>query len=318
LRALIPLIPDFLVKTFAKPYVAGDSLERGVEVTKTLLEEHGILTSLDMLAEETRTDQEVADFLRIYLRMVDACAAFPDPATRPSVSIKPSSFTTAPLNGSGHSEAESSRMAIFEIARHARDRAVPLTVDMEDRHWTDWTLKVMRNLRGEGFTDIGTVVQTRLNRTEEDLKTLPEGMRIRLVIGIYIEPREVAILDKKEMKERMLRAADSLLRRGHYVEFATHDESYVRRFLEEVVPGTGAGTDRFEIQMIYGVPRLKFQKDLVAGKIGPQGPVQMRVYVPFATSWDHAIAYCRRRLIENPSMASAVAGNLGRILLRRK
>lgn len=313
----MPLVPKSMVKAFAKPYVAGDTLEKGIEAARTLLEERGILTSLDLLAEETRSSGEAEQFLQVYHRMVDACAAFPDPATRPTVSIKPSSFTTQPMNGTGSHQAAGSDRAIREIAEHAREKDVRLTIDMEDRHWTDWTLEIIRALHRDRFTGVGAVLQTRLQRTESDLRNLPEALRVRIVIGIYREPAEVAISDKKEMKERMLRGAEFLLKKGHFVEFATHDEAYVRRFLEEVVPAAGAGSDRYEIQMIYGVPRKKFQDLLVAGNIGTQGAVRVRVYVPFATSWDHAIAYCRRRLIENPSMASAVAKNLGRILLGR-
>ncbi len=318
MRALMPLIPDFLVKIFARPYVAGDTLEKGIETSRKLLEDRGILASLDLLAEQTRSREEAEGFLEVYSRMVDACASIGDPQRRPNVSLKPSSFTTRPLNGSGSGDAPGSAAAVRAIVGRGKEKGVNVTIDMEDRYWTDWTLDICRQLLADGFTNLGTVLQTRLNRTEGDLRSIPIDLRIRLVIGIYIEPLEVAITDKKEMKERLLRSAKYLLEKGNFVEFATHDETYVRRFLEEVVPATGVGTDRFEVQMIYGVPRQQFQDDLVAGRIGNLGPVPMRIYVPFATSWEHALAYCRRRFIENPSIASAVAMNVGRILTGRR
>jgi proline dehydrogenase len=147
------------------------------------------------------------------------------------------------------------------------------------------------------------VLQSRLHRTEADLDRLPPRIRTRLVIGIYQEPAAIALTDKKEMKERMLALAETLLRRGHYVELATHDEAYVRRFLDEVVPRCGGGAQQCEIQMLFGVPRARLLDDVV--RLG----VPARLYVPFAIGWDMAIAYLRRRLDEYPAMMLLVLRN---------
>ena len=128
-------------------------------------------------------------------------------------------------------------------------------------------------------------------------------MRVRLVIGIYREPDEVAVTHKPEMKDRMLEFAARLLDRGHIVEFATHDETYIRRFLDEVVGPSHVAKDRFEVQMLFGVPRQKLLTDLVR-----QG-IRVRLYVPFAMGWKMAIAYLRRRLDEYPAMALLVLKN---------
>jgi proline dehydrogenase len=215
-------------------------------------------------------------------------------------------------------DAVGSEDAVRKIVAHAKEREVEVTCDMEDRHWTDWTLDLVNQLWDEGNKHLGTVLQTRLNRTEADLERIPVGMRVRMVIGIYLEPAEHATQDKREMKERLLQQSKILLERGNYVEFATHDEPYVRRFLEDIVPSTGVGSDRFEVQLLYGVPRDKLVKELLAGKVGSCGPVKVRLYVPFATSWKHAVAYCRRRLMENPSMASAVTRNILRVMTGRR
>lgn len=309
-------LPDFLVKFFARPYVAGDSLQEGLAVTRRLLQERNLLTTFDLLSEDIETEEQVGRVRGIYREMIEACAAFEDPATRPTVSLKPSSFTTVPLDEAppGARPAGSDE-AIRELSALAAERNVALTIDMEDRHWTRWTLDLARSLWSEGARHVGIVLQTRLHRTEQDLREIPAGIRVRLVIGIYNEPPEHALRKKSEMKARMLTAARFLLERGHFVEFATHDVACIRRFLQEVVPGAGVDGDRFEIQMLYGVPLRELQDDLVTGRSGP--PVRVRLYVPFATSWQHALAYCRRRLMENPSIATAVAANLGRVLMRR-
>jgi proline dehydrogenase len=298
---LIRVIPAFLVRFFASPYVAGDSLGKAMGVVQKLQRERGLLATLDLLAEDIRTDAQAKQNLDAYLRMVEAAAALPA-AERPTLSLKPSSYTTRPLQHGG--DAAGSREAMFAIARAAQQRGVAVSIDMESRHWTDFTLQTLQQMHAEGMTHVGAVLQTRMNRTERDLDALPKGCRVRLVIGIYREPAEVALTDKPAMKERMLAYAERLLQRGHYVEFATHDDSYVRRFVEQVVPKVGVGKDRFEVQMLYGVPRERFLADLRR-----QGVVA-RLYVPFALGWDMAIQYLRRRLDEYPAMVWLVTKNM--------
>lgn len=283
MNPLIRVIPSFLVRFFASPSVAGDSLPKAVGVVQKLRRERGLWSTLDLLAEDIRTDEQAQQNLDVYLQMVDAAAALPA-EDRPTLSLKPSSYTTKPMQHGG--DAAGSREALFRIARAAKQKGVALTIDMESRHWTDFTLDAFRAMHQEGLDHVGIVLQTRMNRTERDLDALPKGCRVRLVIGIYREPSEVALADKPAMKDRMLAYAETLLRRGHYVEFATHDDAYVRRFLEQVVPKVGVGKDRYEVQMLYGVPRDRFLADL-----GRQG-IKARLYVPFAIGWGMAIQYC--------------------------
>lgn len=303
MNPLIRVIPAFLVRLFAKPYVAGDSLQKAMDVVLRLRTERGLLSTLDLLAEDIRTDEQAKLNLDTYLRMVDAVAAAGLPAAeQPTLSLKPSSYTTVPFQHGG--DAKGSREAVFAIAERAKQKGVQLTLDMEGRHWTDWTLQVLKDLHAVGHTHVGCVLQTRLHRTEKDLRELPKGIRVRLVIGIYREPAEIALVDKPAMKDRLLAFAETLLRAGHYVEFATHDDGYVRRFLNEVVPRAGVGKDRYEVQMLYGVPRERFLADLRS-----QG-VTARLYVPFALGWGMAIQYLRRRLDEYPAMVLLVTKNL--------
>ncbi len=303
MNPLIRFIPAFLVRFFASPYVAGDSLEKAMAVVAKLHAERGLLSTLDLLAEDIRTPEQANGNLDTYLRMVDAAAASGlPPGARPTLSLKPSSYTTSPMQHGG--DAAGSREAILRIAERARERGVGLSIDMESRHWTDFTLALLRELHAAGMDHVGGVLQTRLHRTEQDLDALPPGMRVRLVIGIYREPAEVALTDKPAMKDRLLTFASKLLERGHYVEFASHDDAYVRRFVEQVVPKSGVGKDRFEVQMLYGVPRERFLADLRR-----QG-ITARLYVPFALGWDMAIQYLRRRLDEYPAMVWLVTKNM--------
>jgi proline dehydrogenase len=316
LAKLLDLTPPSLVRLFARPYVAGEGLESALAVARRLQRDAGIVATLDLLAEEVRSKERVAANRASYLEMIRGIAsdpAFPSPGVRPTASVKLSSFTTAPLDRGG--DGRGAREAAEALAVEAKRLGVPLTVDMEDHHWTDFTLDVAIDLFRRGF-DVGTVLQTRLHRTERDLERIPAGMRLRLVIGIYLEPKEIALVDKPAMKERLLTQSARLFDRGVHVEFASHDETTVRRFVAEVVRPRELGGERYEVQMLYGVPRAALLAEILAGRLAPpdRAPPAVRLYVPYATAWDQATAYCRRRLRNNPNMARYVLLNLLQIV----
>jgi len=292
------LVPGPLVRWFARPYVAGDSVACGLAVADELRGQ-GILATLDLLGEDVSSPGQVAANIATYERIIDAVASddrFSHPPIRPSVSLKPSGFTTGDI--------AAARDPLASLAERAHERGVALTIDMEDRRWTDFTIELAVDLFRKGF-DVGTVLQTRLHRTEVDLETIPEGMRLRLVIGIYPEPKEVAVTDKRVMKARLVEQAAKLLDRGVFVEYASHDEEFAERFVREIAP---RAPERCEVQMLLGVPRARFRRKLAAGEFGPRLP--FRLYVPFANSWEDATAYLRRRMVESPSMAWLVLRNL--------
>lgn len=303
MKLLIRLIPARLVRFFAKPYVAGDSLDKAIDVVAGLIDRQGVVSTLDLLAESIETREAAERNLATYYEMIDAVSddpRFADAALRPTLSLKPSSYTIDPLEREG-GRAEGSAEAIRKICVRAKERGVRIAIDMESRHWTDFTLDLLSDLHAAGHDHVGCVLQTRLHRTEADLDRLPAGCRVRVVIGIYQEPESVALLDKEAMKERMLNFSLQLLERGHYVEFGTHDEKWIRKFTDPALERFGP--DRFELQMLYGVPRPK----LIAEMRGRGCTV--RRYVPFALSWDMAIAYLRRRLDEFPAMMWLVMKN---------
>ena len=302
---LARLVPGPLVRFFAARYVAGESLEEGLAKARQLLFEQFLLTTLDLLGEGVESEAQIKRNVATYLRAIDKIASDPffdrfgyrpRGSCEPTISVKPSAFTTGPL--------EDSEAPLRRICEHASRVGVPVTIDMEDRRFTEFTIDLSTRLYEEGLK-VGTVLQTRLHRTEADLERIPEGMRIRLVIGIYPEPPEVAITDKPQMKQRMVAYADRLLERGARVEFATHDEPTLVQFLTEVAP---KAPERCEIQMLLGVPRDGFLARMHQRDFGVDLPV--RLYVPFAEGWADATAYLRRRMAETPGMIWLVLRNL--------
>ncbi|UCG03490.1 MAG: proline dehydrogenase family protein [Candidatus Heimdallarchaeota archaeon] len=298
-------MPSFIVRLFAKPYVAGDSLEKGIDKARHLWIQRGIASTIDLLGEEITTKEEVEEILDIYLDVVDAIKKeeFSSFAT---VSIKPTSLGV-------DISKEYCIDNIKRILTSALESNIGVTIDMESSRYTDVTLEIFHQLKPD-FPNFGTVLQTRLFRTEKDISEL-NGLNahIRLCIGIYIEDKSIAYTKKSEMKTKLVEYTKLLLDHNHYVEVATHDEKTIVECLE-IIEDHG-GSQVAEFQMLLGVPRDKIQEELLE-----KGYI-MRYYVPFATEWKYATNYLRRRLIENPRLAIYTLRNLfGRVLqpFRRK
>ena len=166
-----------------------------------------------------------------------------------------------------------------------------IRIDMEYSGVVDETLDIYRRLREAGLDNVGTVLQSYLYRTEDDLESLlPLEPNLRFVKGAYLEPPEVAHPEKSDVDTAYVRLIERSLRGPGYTAIATHDE----RLIEHAIALTekeGIPRDRFEFQMLYGV-RPKLQLDL-AGR-----GFKVLVATPFGPEW---FPYLMRRLAERPA-----------------
>ncbi|GAH41993.1 unnamed protein product, partial [marine sediment metagenome] len=85
-KFVISLAPTPLVKLFARPYVAGDSIGAAVDVAQKLWDERRVCSTIDLLGEELESDEEVQYSVDVYERFIDALGS-QDYAT---ISLKPS------------------------------------------------------------------------------------------------------------------------------------------------------------------------------------------------------------------------------------
>ncbi|MFQ6066991.1 MAG: proline dehydrogenase family protein [bacterium] len=290
--AVINLTPSLLVRLFARPYVAGDSIQKAVETARTLWEQRRVCSTIDLLGEEMESDEEVHYTVDIYQRLINVLGR----QEYATLSMKPSQLGS-------HRGADYCREVIAGIVHQAEKFGIDVTIDMEDHNYTDMTLDIYRSLKKEHPT-LGTVLQSRLFRTDSDILSL-KGMeaRIRICIGIYNEPKEIAFQSKPQMKKKLLQQLEILFKEGHYPEIATHDEAVVNEALN-IAQRLNKKKDEYEVQMLMGVPKQKFQDELV------RSGILVRLYVPFAEKWKYATAYCKRRLIANPSMAAYIVKNI--------
>ena len=291
-KFVISLAPTPLVKLFASPYVAGDSIGAATDAAQKLWDERRVCSTIDLLGEELESDEEVQYSVDVYERLIDALGS-QDYAT---ISLKPTQLGS-------HRGTENCQKIIEGIVRRAEQYNIKVTLDMEDNSFTDMTLDIFRALNKDHPT-FGTVLQSRLFRTDDDIISL-KGLnaRIRICIGIYNEPKEIALQSKSEMKRKMLQQVELLFKEGHYPEIATHDEAVINEAID-IAEKLNIKKDQYEVQMLKGVPERAFQDELI------QNGILVRLYVPFAQKWKYATAYCKRRLAANPAMAAYIFKNI--------
>jgi proline dehydrogenase len=183
------------------------------------------------------------------------------------------------------------------IAARAQAHGLRVRIDMEESTLVDTTLDLYRRLRdGEGFDNIGVVIQAYLFRSEQDVRRLvKEGAWVRLVKGAYKEPHTIAYAQKADTDAAFVRLAEMMLSpdaRAHGVALsvASHDDAMIQA-VQRFAAAQKLSPDSYEYQFLYGIRRDQ-QEQLVA--LG----YRMRVYVPYGTAW---YPYFMRRLAERPA-----------------
>jgi proline dehydrogenase len=281
-----------LARRFASRFVAGETIEDGVEAAHEL-SRRGITASLDLLGESVTAESEAEAARDQYLRMLDRMAAS---GTEVNVSVK--------LTQMGFDISESLCLANMTAIL---DKAATLNgfvrLDMESSDYTERTLEFFRRqLFGRYSAHCGVVIQSMLRRSERDVEDLIAiRARVRLCKGAYLEPPAVAFPDKADVDRNYVRLMERLLLAGNYPGIATHDEAIIT-YARDFTRSHGIPADRFEFQMLYGVRRDLQDALRRAG-------YRLRVYIPFGTQW---YPYLMRRLAERPANIAFLLGNLVR------
>lgn len=280
-----------LGRAVASRFVAGDTLDQGVDVARGL-SSLGIATMLDHLGENVDSPPAASGAADAYALALKRLADEPDLGANISVKL-----TQLGLDFSTELCAENLER-VLEAASHP-EMPTLVMIDMEAREYVDRTLDIYLNMRRD-HPNVGLCLQAYLRRTASDAARIagPEAI-VRVAKGAYLEPPEVAFPTRVEVSRNYATVAVALLRAGSTVHFATHDQSLVRgarRFVhDQAIPPA-----RYEFQMLHGVRR-----DLRASLVAEGEPV--RVYVPYGTQW---YPYLTRRLAERPANLWFFASNL--------
>jgi proline dehydrogenase len=300
---------SFLFKPLVKRFIAGDSLEEAIAASEALIDK-GLFVSLDFLGENTKSEAEALTAKATYVNMLEAIANRRTNNAPKQVALR--SKTLAGTGAAGAPESprilEATNISIKltqcgldqgeafaesnyrEVLWAAAERNNFVRVDMESSEYTERTINMIDRVRKD-FSNTGTVLQSCLHRTDEDVERMIEWQtRVRIVKGAYLEPAEVAIQSKDKLDEAYVRHSKRLLDAAFYPAIATHDERIIRE-LNRYVAERGIAKESFEYQMLYGI-RRDLQDSL------KNAGYNVRVYVPFGDSW---YPYFTRRLAERPA-----------------
>ena len=281
----------------ASRFVAGESIQDAIAVIR-VLNEKGIVATLDQLGEHTTTAEEATQATEGILTILDE---IDKTGVKSNVSIKLTQI------GMGLDDTLC-RENLIRILNRAKEHKNFVRIDMEDSPYTDTTIEMLDGVLDDVFSTrtVGLVVQSCLYRTEEDTRKLLErGVHFRLVKGAYKEPPEKAYPKKADVDAnfdlltKILIDAASTAKSPALSEdgrvpplpaIGTHDEKrieFARQYAEKI----GLPRQALEFQMLYGI-RRDIQEQLEA-----EG-YPVRVYVPFGTHW---YPYFMRRLAERPA-----------------
>ena len=261
-------------------FVAGETLDECVAALRRL-NGAGLHANTTLLGEAVPDPTGATGVTEEYERILDRLAA---EELRANVALK--------LTHLGLSFDEELAYANVErLVAHAANLGTFIRIDMEQSDYLDSTLRIYERLRAAGHDNVGTVLQTYLYRSPDDLqRLLPLRPNLRIVKGAYLERPEIAYPEKKDVDRAYVEIVEQGLRGGAYIAVATHDEAIIRR-VQALAEREGIGRDRFEFQMLYGV-RPALQRATAA-----QG-YKVLVATPFGPDW---YPYLMRRLAERPA-----------------
>jgi len=275
----------------AARFVAGETLDECVAVLRQL-NDAGLHANTTLLGEAipdaAGAQAVVAEYERILERLVAE-------GLRANVALK--------LTHLGLSfEEETAYVNVGRLVAHAGRLGTFIRIDVEQSEFVDATLRIFERLRAAGHENVGTVLQSYLYRSPEDLeRLLPLTPNLRIVKGAYLEPEAIAYPQKQDVDSAYVQLVERGLRAGAHVAVATHDESIIRH-VQAFAEREGVDRDRFEFQLLYGV-RPALQLSLVAQSY------KVLVATPFGPDW---YPYLMRRLAERPANVGFFLRNLFR------
>jgi proline dehydrogenase len=274
----------FLARRMARRFVAGETLDEAIAVSKAL-NTAGLSVTLDYLGESVTHADETVAVRKMYLDLLENIHKN---GLNASISLK--------LTHMGLDIGEELCVSnLRHILNSAKSYRIPVTIDMEGSAYTDVTLRLYRTLRDEYEFGrlIGTVIQSMLYRSVDDMRQLGrEGARIRLVKGAYLEPESIAHPQKADVDNAYIAIMRDYFAHTPpaYLELGTHDEKMISQAIA-IASENGVDNSHYEIQMLYGIRRERQTELAKAG-------IHTRVYVPFGEAW---YPYFMRRLAERPA-----------------
>ena len=286
---LIGILPRWMVHPFAKTYVAGETIEKTVQVVNKM-NELGYACTLDILGEHIQSPSKAEKITKDYCNLYEVINK---ETLNCNISIK---LTHIGLE----LDQKLVENNLQQILRHAESHNNFLRIDMENSPYTQRTIDLyQKNIHN--YDKMGIVLQAYLKRSLEDAQTLSTpGFNTRICKGIYNEPSNIAFKERTEIQDNFFLITKEILSGEGFAAIATHDIPLIDR-IESWIEQNNISNDRFEFQVLYGVPMGNRLKRLLSKGY------TVRQYIPFGPDW---FDYSLRRLKENPKIISYVLANL--------
>jgi proline dehydrogenase len=261
-------------------FVAGETLDAAIPVLRRL-NEQGLATNTTLLGEHVTSPETTERVVRAY---EDVLRRISSEQLQTNVALKLTHL------GVGL-DPELAFKNVERVVATAAALGNFIRIDMEESRWVDATLATFRRLREAGHENVGTVLQSYLYRSEDDLRSLLElAPNLRLVKGAYLEPPELAYQRKDQVDAAYVRLLELGLSQSRYTAVATHDGRLIEHAIafaeRERIP-----RERFQFQMLYGV-RPQLQLELL------RRGYSVLVATPYGPDW---YPYLMRRLAERPA-----------------
>jgi proline dehydrogenase len=280
----VQILPKPVVGFFSKKYIAGETLQAGIDLVKKL-NLKGIYATMDVLGESVKNKEESIQAKNKAMEVLDAIEKNKLMA---NLSIKPTQMGLAIDENFAYEQ-------VLELVKKAANYKNFVRIDMEDSPFIGKTLNLYKRIY-EQYKNVGIVIQSYMKRSYDDVLILNKiGTNYRLCKGIYVEPASIAYKDRQTVRDNYLKILDAMFKDGNYVGIATHDKPLIEAAYKRIKE-KNISKHKFEFQMLLGV-----REDL-RDKINNDG-YKIRIYVPFGKDW---YAYSVRRLKENPSIAGHI------------
>ena len=264
----------------AARFVAGETLDECVRVLRRL-NERGLYANTTLLGEGVLEPTATERVVAAYREILDRIAA---EQLKANVALK---LTHLGLE----IDEELAYANVRELVEHASALNGFIRIDMEQSAFVDATVRTYRRLREDGLDAVGTVLQSYLYRTPDDLESLlPLQPNLRLVKGAYLEPAALAYPHKADVDALYRRLMERMLLHAGHTAIATHDSALIQHAIR-FAADHAIERDRFEFQMLYGV-RPQLQLDLA------RRGYKVLVATPYGPEW---YPYLMRRLGERPA-----------------
>ncbi len=276
---------------FVRRFVAGDQLSEALQAVRELHDAR-LLSALDYLGEDLVAPNDIEDAVQQYSDAIKALSTF-----------FPEAYVSVKLTAIGLLSGKALAVAnLRKLLSFAQERGnLFVRVDMEGSAHTQTTLDIVTELRPE-FPNLGTVLQSYLRRTDEDMRLLNQlGIPMRLVKGAYSEPPSIAYATKAEVDRKYREQANYLVESSVKHSIATHDPAMIDS-VKRHARANNITPDKFEFEMLLGI-RRDLQQQL------RQEGYTVRVYIPYGDKW---YAYFSRRLAERPANIGFIMRNLTR------